>query len=166
VSDGRVLHATRSHPRRTVLAAALIAAALDLSFAFLFYGHQGASPERILRGIAAGVLGREAAAGGGPWVAGLGALLHFGIATCAAFIYYTIAQRWRWLTRRWALGGAAFGIAMYAGMHFVVIPLSRLPFHVQSLPNMAGELCSHIFLFGIVIACGVARAGGSSAAAV
>jgi hypothetical protein len=49
-------------------------------------------------------------------------------------------------------------VAMYVVMHFVVIPLSRLPFHLPSLPNVIGELFSHIFLFGMVIAYGVARA--------
>jgi hypothetical protein len=47
-------------------------------------------------------------------------------------------------------------------MHFIVIPLSRLPFRVPSLHNMVGELFSHIFLFGIVIAFGAARARGAA----
>jgi hypothetical protein len=48
-------------------------------------------------------------------------------------------------------------------MHFLVIPLSQLPFRVQSPGNMIGELFSHVFLFGIVIAFGVARARSSEA---
>jgi hypothetical protein len=41
-----------------VLAGGLIAGALDLTFAFVFYGLHGAAPLRILQGIASGVLGR------------------------------------------------------------------------------------------------------------
>jgi uncharacterized membrane protein YagU involved in acid resistance len=145
-------------PRTTIVFAVLLGAALDLTFAFVFYSFQGATPARILRGIAAGLIGREEALAAGAWVPVLGAGLHFLIAGCAAFVFYLASRRWPLLARRWALGGTAFGVAMYVVMHFVVIPLSRLPFHLPSLPNVIGELFSHIFLFGMVIAYGVARA--------
>jgi uncharacterized membrane protein YagU involved in acid resistance len=150
--------ALRRPRRATLIFAALLAAALDLTFAFVFYSFQGATPVRILRGIAAGLIGREGALAGGAWVPVLGAALHFLIAGCAALVFYWAARRWPVLARRWALSGAAFGIAMYLVMHFVVIPLSRVTFHMPSLPNVVGELFSHIFLFGMVIAYGAARA--------
>jgi uncharacterized membrane protein YagU involved in acid resistance len=144
--------------QRTIVFAVLLGAALDLTFAFVFYSFQGATPARILRGIAAGLIGREEALAAGVWVPVLGAALHFLIAGCAGFVFYLASRRWPLLARRWAFGGTAFGVAMYVVMHFVVIPLSRLPFHLPSLPNVIGELFSHIFLFGMVIAYGVARA--------
>lgn len=144
-------------PWLTVLVAGLIAGALDLIFAFVFYRGQGVTPDRILRGIAAGVLG-PGARDMGSWVPALGAALHFFISACAAFVYYIAARHLPLLTRRPLLCGALFGVAMFAVMRFIVIPLSRLPFHLPSLPNVIGELCSHIFLFGMVIALGVARA--------
>ena len=150
---------TRGARRATLVLAALLAAALDLTFAFVFYSFQGATPARILRGIAAGLIGREQALAGGGWVLALGAALHFLIAGCAATVFYLAARHWPVLIRRWALSGAVFGVAMYLVMHFVVIPLSRLTFHLPSLVNVVGELCSHIFLFGMVIAYGAARAG-------
>ena len=142
----------------TIVVAALLAAAFDLSFAFVFYSFQGATPERILRGIAAGLVGRAQAMAAGSWVVLLGAALHFLIAGCAAWLFYMASRRLPVLTRHWALSGAGFGIAMYVAMHFVVLPLSRLPFRLPSLHNVIGELFSHIFLFGMVIAYGVARA--------
>lgn len=142
----------------TVVVAALLAAAFDLTFAFVFYSFQGATPERILRGIAAGLVGRQQALAGGSWILILGAALHFLIAGCAAWLFYLASRRLPLLTRHWALSGAAFGIAMYVAMHFIVIPLSRVPFRLPSLHNVIGELFSHIFLFGMVIAYGVARA--------
>jgi hypothetical protein len=156
-ATAEVRGASQRPPKVTVALAALLAAVLDLTFAFVFYGFQGATPERILRTIAAGVLG-HAAATGGSWVLVLGAALHFLIAGCAAFIYYVASRRWPRLAPHWTLSGAGFGIAMYVAMHFIVIPLSRLPFRLQSLHNVVGELFSHIFLFGMVIAYGVARA--------
>jgi hypothetical protein len=155
------LGAARSR-RGIVVCAALLAAALDLTFAFVFYSFQGATPARILRGIAAGLIGRDQALAGGSWVLLLGGALHFLIAGCAAALYYLAARHWPAMMRRWALSGAAFGVAMYLVMHFVVIPLSRLTFHLPSLPNVIGELFSHIFLFGMVIAYGVSRAGRRS----
>jgi hypothetical protein len=142
----------------TLVGAILLAAALDLTFAFVFYGFQGATAARILRGIAAGLIGREQALAAGSWVVVLGAALHFLMAGCAAYVFYLATRRWPVLARRWALGGTAFGVAMYLVMHFIVIPLSRLTFHLPSLPNVVGELFSHVFLFGMVIAYGVARA--------
>ena len=150
-------------PWATVAAAGLLAGALDLTFALIFYGYQGATPERILRGIAAGLVGRDQALALGALAPLLGALLHFFTSVCAAFVFYAASRRIAFLTRNPWMSGAVFGVCVYAFMHFLVIPLSRLPFRVQSPGNMIGELCSHIFLFGIVIAFGVARARSSEA---
>ena len=119
--------------------AGLLAGALDLSFALVFYGHQGATPTRILRGIAAGLIGRDAALGAGsaPVLLGLG--LHFSIAVCAAFVFYRASATFTLLTRRPLVSGAVFGVAVYCFMHFIVIPLSRIPFHLQSVPNAFGN---------------------------
>jgi hypothetical protein len=137
--------------------AGLVAGALDISFAFIFYGLHGASPAGILRGIASGVLGPGANTMGG-WSVVLGAVLHFFTSLCAAFVYLRVSRNVPLLIRQPLLCGVAFGVAMYIFMHFVVIPLSRFPFHLPSTRNLIGELFSHIVLFGMVIAVGVARA--------
>jgi hypothetical protein len=141
-----------------VAAAGLLAGALDLTFAFIFYSFQGATPQGILRGIAAGLIGRDAAHAAGTAAVALGAVLHFFIAVCAALVFYSASRRFPVLVRRPLPSGAAFGVAVYLVMHLVVIPLSRIPFRIPSLHNVVGELCSHVFLFGMVIALGVARA--------
>ena len=152
---------SQRRPWRTVVIAGLLAGAFDLTFAFVFYGRQGAHPERILRFIASGVLG-PAAFTMGSWTVLLGAMLHFLIALCAAFVFYLASRPLPVLVRRPLWSGAAFGVAMYAAMHFVVVPLSRVQHYRQPPLNaVIGELFSHIFLFGIVIALGVARARGA-----
>jgi uncharacterized membrane protein YagU involved in acid resistance len=143
-----------------VLAAGLLAGAFDITFAFIFYGQQGATPARILRTIASGVLGHQALSAGS-WVPVLGAALHFFIAVCAAFVYWLMSARLPVLIRRPLLCGGAFGVAVYLFMHCVVLPLSRIGFHMPSVHNIVGELFSHIFLFGMVIALGTARAARS-----
>ena len=146
----------RYAPWAGVAASGLTAGALDLLFAFLFYGYQGAAPGIILRSIASGVLG-SAAFGAGAWVLPLGAALHFLIAVCAAFAFYLGSRFLPVLVRRPVVCGAAFGVAMYVLMHSVILPLSRVHHRVMPLSDVIGELFSHIFLFGIVIALGVAR---------
>ena len=144
-------------PWAGVAASGLAGGALDLLFAFLFYGHQGAGPGIILRSIASGVLG-NASFSAGAWVLPLGALLHFFIAVSAAFVFYLASRSLTVLVRHPVPCGAAFGAAMYVFMHSVVLPLSRVHHRVMPLSDVIGELFSHIFLFGIVIALGVARA--------
>ena len=156
--DSGVRGRQRPAPWLTVTVAGLLAGALDLTFAFIFYGiRAGVDPAGILRGIASGVLGPAALAMGSPAVV-LGALLHFGISVCAAFVFYAASRSLTILTHRPLASGAVFGVAVYLAMHFIVIPLSRIPFHLPKLPSVIGELCSHVFLFGMVIALGVARA--------
>jgi hypothetical protein len=146
-------------PWTGVAASGLAGGALDLLFAFIFYGYQGAGPLIILRGIASGVLG-PAALSAGAWVLPLGAALHFFIAVSAAFVFFLASRPLTVLVRRPLLSGAVFGVAVYVFMHSVVLPLSRVHHRVMPLSDVIGELISHIFLFGIVIALGVARAGG------
>jgi uncharacterized membrane protein YagU involved in acid resistance len=148
-----------SHAARglgVVLAGGLIAGALDLTFAFVFYGQQGAAPLRILQGIASGVLGRGSLQMGLASAA-LGAFFHFFISVCAAAIYYLASLRFSFLTRWVAISGAIFGVLMFLAMHFIVVPLSAIKPSPMKVGNVIGELCSHVFLFGMVIAYAVSR---------
>src|ERR1051325_2349015 len=71
---------------RAILAAGVIAGVLDILYVIvIFVWIKGATTtQRILQGIAAGVLGRDAAVNGGPKTATLGLALHFVIAFGAA----------------------------------------------------------------------------------
>lgn len=143
-------------PSAGIAVSGLAAGTLDLLFAFIFYGLHGAGPAIILRNIASGVLG-PASFSAGAWVLALGAALHFFISVSAAFVFYAASRSLPVLLRRPLLSGAAFGVAVYVFMHSVVLPLSRVHPRVMPLAAVIGELFSHIFLFGIVIALGVAR---------
>jgi uncharacterized membrane protein YagU involved in acid resistance len=143
-------------PWAGVAASGLAGGALDLLFAFLYYGHQGAGPAIILRSIASGLLG-PVSVSAGIWVLPLGAALHFFIAVSAAFVFYLASRSLTVLVRHPVPCGAIFGVAVYVFMHSLVLPLSRVHHRVMPLADVIGELFSHIFLFGIVIAMGVAR---------
>jgi len=140
-----------------VLAGGLIAGALDLTFAFLFYWPQGATPLRILQFIASGALGRGSFQMGLASAA-LGAFFHFFTSVCAAAIYYLFSLRFSFLTRRVLISGAIFGVLMFLAMRFIVVPLSAIKPGPMKVGNVIGELCSHVFLFGMVIAYAVSRA--------
>jgi hypothetical protein len=136
--------------------AGVLAATFDITFAFIFYGLHGATPSGILTFIASALIG-PVAKSMGVWSVLLGGFLHYCIALCAAFVYLFASRYFKPLILHPLPYGAAFGVAMYLFMNFVVIPLSQLTFHLPPLRNVIGELCSHIFLFGMVIAVGVAR---------
>src|SRR5215470_10026842 len=108
--------ALSNSPLGIVLAGGLIAGALDLTFAFVFYWPQGATPLRILQLIASGVLGRGSFEMG-LTSAALGAFFHFFISACAAGIYYLVSLRFPFLTRRVVMAGAIFGVLMFLVMH-------------------------------------------------
>jgi hypothetical protein len=146
-------------PLRWIVLSGVVAGALDISFAFIFYGRQGASPGLVLRGIASGLFGVSAFRSS-DWFVAVGALLHFAISVTAAGAYALATHRTPALQRRPLLAGTLFGVAMYVVMHAIVLPLSRFPGSQPSIGNIIGELCSHIFLFGIVIALGVGYGRG------
>jgi len=148
---------------RWVLAGGLLAGALDLTFAFVWYGPQGATPLRILQFIASGVLGRGSFQMGLA-SATLGAFFHFFICVCAAAIYYLVSRRFPFLTRRVLIAGALFGVLMFLAMRFIVVPLSAIKPSPMKVGNVIGELCSHVFLVGMVIAYAASRAAGRPSA--
>jgi hypothetical protein len=78
-------------PLRTIAAAGTIVGVLDAISAIVVFGWFGASPARIFKGIAFGVLGPAALTGGTPAVI-LGVILHFTVAFGAATTYYGISR--------------------------------------------------------------------------
>lgn len=139
-------------PLATILAAGCIAAALDLLFAFTFYGiRNGISPQRILQTIGSGIFGRDSFTMG--WEsAAVGFVCHFAILIVAAAMYWYAAGRMRWMNRQALACGLAFGVAVYVVMNFVVVPLSAAPKFQRTLVPTIGELCSHLFFVGLPIA--------------
>jgi len=140
-----------------VLAGGLVGGALDLAFAFLYYGPSGATPLLILQFIASGVLG-QGSFQMGLESAALGAFFHFFISLCAAAIYYFASLRFAFLTRRMLISAIVFGILVFLTMRLAVLPLSAVKSGHMKISSIIGELCSHMFLFAIPIAYAARRA--------
>jgi uncharacterized membrane protein YagU involved in acid resistance len=103
----------------------LIGGILDISDALVFYGMRGVRPERLLQGIARGLLGARAMQGG--WgTATLGLGLHFLIAFTTAAVYYAASRKLRMLRERPVVSGLLYGIAVFLFMNMIVVPLSAI----------------------------------------
>jgi hypothetical protein len=109
-------------------------------------------PLRIMRTIAAGLIGLPAAKAGGMQTAMLGLALQVGMGIIIAAIYNVGAMVLPVLRRYWLPAGIAFGIPVFVVMTYVVVPLSAVgggmpPFTVKQALNFVAML-----LFGTIIA--------------
>ena len=136
---------------RTVLLAGCAAGAIDLLFAFAFFGWQlHISPMRVMQSIATGLYG-AASFEGGATTAAVGVVAHFFILTVAAWWYYLASLRLP-LNRRPILFGVLYGIAIYVAMTFVIVPLSATPARSLTLSIVSvGQFLIHPVI-GIAIA--------------
>jgi uncharacterized membrane protein YagU involved in acid resistance len=110
-------------PGRALLTGGFAVGIVDLLDALLFFGARGVPPAAILHSIASGLLGRAAFRGGAA-TAVLGVLLHFAIAFAIVAVYLAASARIAELRRQPLLYGPLYGLAVYAVMNAVVVPLS------------------------------------------
>jgi hypothetical protein len=126
----------------------LLAGTFDILYAASFWALRDIPAQRIFQSIAAGALGRAAFTGGWP-TAMLGLSLHYLIAAAMGVAYALAARDIPALRDRPWRYGALYGLALYAFMNFVVVPLSASP-RGGSLP-MSWTVCSviaHVVLVG------------------
>ena len=149
----------RTSAAEAILVGGLIAGALDILYAFLFYGLKyDIPPLRILQSVASGLLGR-ASRDGGLATGALGLFLQFVIAIGAAAVFYVFSRYLPPLRRHPVISGILFGLVVYVVMNFVVVPLSAYPYPrlFQPLAVVTGVLV-HMFLIGLPISLSVCRA--------
>lgn len=137
--------------QRAILLGTLTVGILDGLDAVLFFRLRSATPPlRIFQSIAAGLLGRASYQGG--WrTALLGLALHFFIAFGIVLTYYLASRGVRALTRHAVACGILYGLAVYAFMNFVVIPLSAIPPRTTAVPTavLVNGLLIHAFGVGL-----------------
>lgn len=127
----------------------LVAGTIDVFAPALIYM---ISPLRVLRAIAAGLIGRDAARAGGLGTSALGLVLQWGMSILIAAIFVFAATRLRWMTRNWILAGFAYGVVVFFVMNYVVRPLSA----IGDIPRMGVyDFTTNLvamWLFGLIIA--------------
>ena len=137
---------------KAIAVGGLVAGTLDITQAIILFGW------RVPFGIAAGLIGKEAAHNGGPAIYALGLVLHYFIATSAAAIYYGASRRLPFLREYALVCGLFFGMAVDLTMTLVVLPLSALhdtgPY---TWSDLVLGLVVHMIVVGLPIAYSVKR---------
>ena len=136
--------------------ATLTAGVLDISSAFLLAYLKGGTPIGVLQGVAAGLIGRDAAIRGGLATAGLGLAIHFFIAFTVASVFYLASRKLPFLTRHSFISGLGYGVLVYGFMYWIVMPRAYPVVH-PSLSRDLTAVCVHMFLIGLPIALIVRR---------
>jgi hypothetical protein len=140
---------------RAILYGGLIAGALDLIDALVFFGvRSGARPMGILHSIAAGFLGRDAARAGGVPTAIVGFFSHFLVAFCIVTVYVLASRVIPLLRKQWLVCGLLFGVIAYFVMTWLVVPMSnagngQLTFALPVTPVMINGILIHAFGVGL-----------------
>lgn len=135
---------------RAILWGGLITGILDITAAFINNALRGRSPLWVLQSIASGLLGADSFKGGF-WTACLGAGLHFLIAFVACAFYYAASRKVAFLAQQFILSGLLYGVAVYAFMNLVVLPLA-FPFKISYPPGaLITGLLIHMFCVGLPI---------------
>lgn len=123
-----------------------VAGALDMTSAFISFGHN------MPLGIAAGLIGRQAALQGGAFIWILGLVLHYFIALSAATVYCLASHKLTFLKDHWLVSGVFYGIGFYLVMNLIVLPLSAYhfmgPYQYRSLVQ---GLLTHMTIIALPI---------------
>lgn len=130
----------------------IAAGALDIVNALAFWHlYNGTAPAVILQAIAAGLLGKDAFAGGAG-TAALGLFLHFVITCGMGAVYWLACLRWPSLITKPVAAGLAYGVLTWLAMNCAIVPLSRAtppPF----IPAwFIDGVLAHILLTGLLFA--------------
>ena len=141
-----------------ILVGGFVAGTLDMAFACGFWALKADVPaQRIFQSVARGLLGPRSYEGGA-MSAALGLFLHYGIETAMSATYYFAARRLTPLRERPLTFGAVYGLALYAVMTYVVVPLSAAGKGSRDPLWVALSVAAHVFLVGIPIAVTTNRA--------
>src|SRR5438309_611393 len=111
---------------RAIFWAWLIAGTLDIASFFAICFWKSVAITRGLQGIAAGVVGREAALQGGMATALLGLSLHFLIMLAWVVFFFSAGRILPALAKRPLASGIVYGFLVYIIMYWVVVPSSRI----------------------------------------
>ena len=108
-----------------LLLATLAGGTLDITYACVVSYFRGRTPTAVLQSVASGWQGADAYQGGAG-SALLGLVTHYGIMTAMVATFGVVAMRVPVLIHKPWLSGPVYGLALYAVMYGIVLPL-RFP---------------------------------------
>ena len=130
------------------LVAGCLIGLLDVGMASLI---NFASPAIVLKAIAGGVLGKPAFDGGAATVL-LGLVLQVAMSAIIAALYFMAARYAPKLADQPWLFGAAYGVAIFLVMNFIVVPLSALHHLPKITPYWVAANGLAMIVFGLLVA--------------
>jgi uncharacterized membrane protein YagU involved in acid resistance len=140
---------------RTIVLAPLVAGTLDILFAVILTLFYGREPGAMLRYVGSGPF--PAATDMGAAGSVLGLAVHFGLMAIMAAAFVLAARQYPQLVEQPLRWGVLYGLATYAVMNLIVVPL-RFATPLPPPPMaIATQLFAHIVLVGIPIALIAAR---------
>ena len=140
---------------KPIAIATAVSGTLDIMFAMILTVVFGREIGNMLRYVGSGPFPQATEMGAGG--AMLGLLVHFALMAIMASVYVLAARRIPALVERPIQWGVLYGLATYAVMNWLVVPMrfgTPLP---PSPVSMATQLFAHIVLVGVPIALITAR---------
>lgn len=136
---------------RSVILSGLIVGLLDITAACVnAYLQRGITPAGVLRYVASGFFGKEAFEGG-MGMAAMGLLFHFIIALSWTTLFFVLYDKIKVLQLNKIYVGLGYGIVVWLGMNFIVLPLSNVPPLVYRLVPTLIMIGIHMFVIGLSI---------------
>lgn len=151
------LSASNHSPAKQVLLGGFLAGLADFIYPTVKTVMAGGAWTQPWKGVAGGLIG-GAAREGGLGVVALGAGLHWFINIAAAFIFYWVIGRLKFVPRQWLLLACLHGIAVLLTMNYVILPLSAIGRGIYPLDQLHIHAFWHIVLVGLPVGFFVARA--------
>lgn len=137
---------------RVAAIAGLAVGALDGADGAVYFGlAHGLNPLQVFQFIASGALGAAAFQGGLATVA-LGAVIHFGLAFGFAGVFVAAYLRSAAVRRHWVVAGLGYGLAVWAFMTFVALPLSAIAQAAPTLGDILNGAIGHAITVGFASA--------------
>jgi hypothetical protein len=135
----------------SALKSGLIVGVLDITAACVnAYLQKGITPGGVLRYVASGFFGKEAFEGGAG-MAAMGLLFHFTIAISWTALFFVLYEKVKILQLNKIYVGLGYGIVVWLGMNFVVLPLSNVSQLVYRLVPTVIMIGIHMFVIGLSI---------------
>jgi hypothetical protein len=143
---------------KTILLITLITGTLDIMAAMIHISiNSGKFPDRIFQGIASGMVGKTAFAGGFATHL-LGFFIHYFIAFSFTVFYFLIYPHVPVLAKNKFVSGVVYGWFIWAMMNLLVLPyLSTFPKRPFNWPNDVVGLIILPLVVGLPIAIGAER---------
>jgi hypothetical protein len=131
-----------------ILYATLAVGVLDATDGVVFRGLQGQNPIQVLQYIASSVLGTRSFSHGLA-SAGLGLVLHFAVSLVVVAIYILASRRVAVLRTQWVFVGLLYGVAVWAVMNLVLLPLTAVAHDPIPLAAWVNGVISHALFVGL-----------------